>query len=227
MIIIIEDKIFKKSNVITDKLIPYGFIKKDNKYIYQTNIINNNFMVEIEIINNKVSGKIIDLSFNEEYTNFRINDLTGDFVSKIRTEYENILLDIRHNCFIENYFISNQSNRITNIIIEKYNTYPEFLWEKTPDCGIFRNKLNQKWYGIIMNIPKNKLDKKSTEENVEIINLKVSEDKISNLIKLEGYYRAYHMNKKNWITIILNDTLKDEEILSYIEESYNLINSSK
>ena len=29
------------------------------------------------------------------------------------------------------------------------------------------------------------------------------------------------MNKKNWLTIILDDTIPDTEILKYLEESYN------
>jgi predicted DNA-binding protein (MmcQ/YjbR family) len=31
------------------------------------------------------------------------------------------------------------------------------------------------------------------------------------------------MNKSDWISIILNDTLKDEEITLLIDESYKLI----
>ena len=54
------------------------------------------------------------------------------------------------------------------------------------------------------------------------INLKLNEDTITNLLNKKGYYKAYHMNKKKWITIILDDTVKDEEIIFYIQESYNL-----
>lgn len=31
------------------------------------------------------------------------------------------------------------------------------------------------------------------------------------------------MNKESWITILLDDTIKDEEIMAYIEESYKFI----
>ena len=40
------------------------------------------------------------------------------------------------------YFSSIQANRLTEWIIKKYNDYPEFLWDKSPGCGIFRNKNN-------------------------------------------------------------------------------------
>ena len=50
----------------------------------------------------------------------------------------------------------------------------------------------------------------------------VSKDEIGNLLKKDGIYPAYHMNKRNWISILLNDTLKDTEIMNRIEESYKL-----
>ena len=37
-----------------------------------------------------------------------------------------------------------------------------------------------------------------------------------------GYYPAYHMNKKNWISIILDDNLSDEDIIDLISKSYNM-----
>ena len=46
-------------------------------------------------------------------------------------------------------------------------------------------------------------------------------------LKKEGFYKAYHMNKKSWISIILNDTLNNKEIYELIDESYNLINDKK
>ena len=35
------------------------------------------------------------------------------------------------------------------------------------------------------------------------------------------------MNKKKWITIILDNTIEDEEIIAYIKESYNLTCNKK
>lgn len=47
--------------------------------------------------------------------------------------------------------------------------------------------------------------------------------KIPDLLKKKGFYPAYHMNKKNWVTIILDDTLSDTEIMQYVKTSYRLI----
>ena len=148
--------------------------------------------------------------------------MTGEFVNKVREAYKSILKDIRNNCYDTKYFISNQANRITSYIDKKYGDRPEFLWNKFPRYGVFRNKYNSKWYAIIMNINLSKLDNGTGE--VEIINLKLDENKVIKLLKQKGYYKAYHMNKKDWISILLNDTLTDNEIIELINESYNLIN---
>ncbi|MBP3799889.1 MAG: MmcQ/YjbR family DNA-binding protein, partial [Bacilli bacterium] len=43
------------------------------------------------------------------------------------------------------------------------------------------------------------------------------------LLKKKGYYEAYHMNKKSWITIILDDTVSDNDIKKLIDNSYSII----
>ncbi|MBQ6494722.1 MAG: MmcQ/YjbR family DNA-binding protein [Bacilli bacterium] len=221
----IENNIFKRCHIDYSMLLKYGFIKDGGKYIYTKNIMNNKFKVIIEINNkDKIKGKIIDIELNEEYNNYRINNYIGEFASKIKEEYTELLIDIKNNCFIEDYFIYNQSNRITKYIIDKYNNKPEFLWEKFPNCGVFRNKNNNKWYGIIMNIDKSKLDKSNGE--IEIINIKLPRDIINYLLKKEGYYKAYHMNKLDWISILLDDTLQDKEIIDLIDKSYNIVNNN-
>lgn len=217
----IENEIFKKSIIIYDKLIPYGFKKNDGKYTISKSILNNSFRVCVEISDTVdiVKGNIYDLSFGEEYVNYRMENQTGEFVNKVREEFKKILIDIRNNCTITNYFNTNQANRITNLIIKKYNDIPQFVWDKFPGYGIFRNP-NSKWYGLIMNINKNKID--NGNEEVEILNIKLDEREIKYLLSRKGFYKAYHMNKDNWITIILDDMIEDEEIMNYIEKSRKL-----
>ena len=215
----IENEIFKRLDINFKKLEDYGFIKEDNIYKY-SKVFMDNLRADIEVDKNgKVSGKVYDLSIADEYTNFRIESQIGEFVSKVREEYKKVLKNIADSCFENLYFITDQANRITNLIIETYNDKPEFAWEKFPGYGIFRNPNNEKWYGLIMNIDKSKIDKKGSGE-IEVINVKLDEEKIPNLLTKKGFYPSYHMNKKNWITIILDDTLTDEEIMEYIKESH-------
>ena len=221
----IEKDIFNRAVVNLKKLLEYGFKKNEKKYIYEKKFLNNDFKAIIIIDNmGNVSGKVIDLQVNEEYAGIRI-EMTGEFVSKVRESYIDILKDIRDKCFDIKYFIFNQTNRISDFIKKKYGSNPEFLWKKFPHYAVYRNKNNNKWFGIIMNLDKSKLDNKTGE--IEIINLKLDEEKVNYLLKKTGFYKAYHMNKNDWISVILDDTLKDDEIISLIEESYNIINDSE
>jgi predicted DNA-binding protein (MmcQ/YjbR family) len=38
---------------------------------------------------------------------------------------------------------------------------------------------------------------------------------------------GYHMNKKHWNTVMLDGTIPDKEILSWIDHSYNLVSGKK
>ena len=216
-----EDEIFKRTYANFTKIKDYGFKKSGCNYIYEKLIINNEFKAIVNINNDGlVTGKVMDLQVDEEYLGLR-TEMTGEFVNKIREAYKNLLIDIRNKCFETNYFVLNQANRINHYIKNKYNNNPEFLWDKFPGYAVYRNEKNNKWYGIIMNIDLSKLDNGKGE--TEIINVKLDKEKIPSLLKQKGYYKAYHMNKKDWISIILNDTLEDEDIISLLDESYNLI----
>lgn len=216
----IEKEIFKRANINFKKLTNFGFLKEGNIYKYSKTFMDDSFRADIVIDKRgEVSGKIYDISIDEEYTNFRVENQNGEFVNKVREEYKCILNEILKNCFDKNYFVTEQANRIAKLIIDMYGDEPEFPWEKYQSDGIFKNPNNGKWYGLIMNLDKSKIDKNSSGE-IEILDLKLDSEIIPKLLSKKGFYPGYHMNKKNWITIILDDTLSDEEIIKYIKESH-------
>lgn len=221
LIMNIEEEIFKKTKSNTKSLLLYGFHKEKENYIYTQKLMNNTMKVEIKAtLNGIVQGKIYDLDTKEEYTNFRVKNIIGDFANAVKEEYQNILKDIALHCFIKEHFIFEQSNRISSKIKEKYHINPEFLWQNFPGYGVFRNKKSNKWFAIIMNLDKSKLQKEKTEV-VEVLNVKLN-DRVKEYIQQEGIYPAYHLSKKNWVSIILDDTLTDDEVMKLIAISYDL-----
>lgn len=110
---------------------------------------------------------------------------------------------------------------ILKYVYDNYNTSPEKPWSKYPNNEILRHASNNKWYGLIMRISKDKIGPFSPEL-VDIINLKCNPDMASVLALQNGIFEAYHMNKKHWITIILDGTVSDEEIYNLIDNSYEL-----
>ena len=89
----IEQDLFKRSTLVPDKLLSFGFVKKDNIYKYSTKIMNDKFRVDIEVNEGSIHGKIYDLSTNDEYTNFRIEDF-GTFSNTVREKYIAVLKNI-------------------------------------------------------------------------------------------------------------------------------------
>lgn len=219
-----EEEVFKKYSVQEETLIPFGFTKEKDCYIYKKDFMN--FQANIYIQKKKVYGRVIDTAFDEEYVNFRIEKQTGEFVAQVRKEYEDILVDIRNHCFEKEDFMYAQSNRISKWIQEMYGISPEFLWaNKNPDHGVFRNARSKKWFGLVMNVDKEKLIPEAQGE-IEILNVKLDEY-VSIVLDKEGIYPAYHQSKKNWVSVILDDTLSDEEILALVQYSYSLSDANK
>lgn len=189
---------------------------------YEKLFLNNTFKAVIKINDNgEVLGTVYDLENDDEFLPLRIENNEGSFAAKVRNEYEKFLTDIRDKYFIKNHFIFPQSNRITQLIMEKYEDYPEFLWEKFDGSGVFRNKESQKWYAGILDVEGSKI-KKGKSGIIEVLDIKLAPEEIQELLLLPDFYPAYHMNKKSWITIILDDSLPDKKIMEFIHKSYLL-----
>ena len=213
-----EEEIFSKKKIDFKRLESYGFKKENDKYTFEKAFLDNQFKAVVTVNKfGKIKGKVIDLNFGDEYTNYRIEEQIGEFVGRVREEYKNILKDIAGNCAFSQYFKYEQANRIANLIYEKYADTPLFPWDD--ENGVFKNTSSEKWYGIIMRINKGKLDKKYDSE-VEVLNVKLDKDEINDLVLKDGYFRAYHMNKTYWITIPLDDTLEDSEIMDKVIKSH-------
>ncbi len=215
-------KIFKNKKINSKKLVQFGFKFDGIVYEYSQKILENQFELFIFIKNeDNIETKLIDCESKELYTLHLFSDAEGTFVGRVREAYENILVDVAKKCCDDTYFIFPQSNRIAEWIKCEYGVLPEFLWEKSPGCGVFRNQTSKKWFGIVMDIDKSKLDK-GQKGLLEVLNIKLDKAEIQQLLLLKGFYPAYHMNKKSWITILLDETLSDEKILGLISKSYEL-----
>lgn len=57
---------------------------------------------------------------------------------------------------------------------------------------------------------------------LDILNLKIRQEDRERLLQTPGVYPSFHMSQKTWISVRLDDTLPDAEILGLIEQSYRL-----
>ncbi|MBO4877143.1 MAG: MmcQ/YjbR family DNA-binding protein [Ruminococcus sp.] len=104
---------------------------------------------------------------------------------------------------------------------EHYGAEPEYLWKRTPDAAVLRRSDNNKWFALIMTVQASKLGIGS-DRRVRILNVKCDPLMGGSLIKKEGYFPGYHMNKQAWISILLDGTVPEEEVISAIDISYTL-----
>ena len=223
----IEQNIFKRAMVDLTKLAGYGFEKSADKWIYRKIFMDGDFEAVVKIDKNgNIFGDVYETDSHDVYFPLRVESMEAGFVGEVRLEYEKILQDIRANCCLINYFVYPQANRLAQKIHEKYGNNPCFPWKKFNDYGVFRNPDNNKWYALIMNLDFAKIDKTRCGET-EVVNLKLTENKILALIKRKGFYPAYHMNKKNWITIILDDSVADDLLFQLLDESHTFTLSER
>lgn len=212
----------KNKKVNTEKLLSFGFEKQNDGYIYMTDLINRQMKMIVTISKDRnLFTQVIDNSSNEEYVLHLVPDAVGSYVGQIRSAHEEVLENIIKNCFEPDVFKSSQALSIITYIRDKYGDELEFLWEKFPDNAIWRRKDNQKWYAALLTVSKKKLGIDSNEI-IEIIDLRIRPEDIDAIVDDKKYFRGYHMNKKHWITICLDDTVSDKEIQRRIDDSYTL-----
>ena len=215
------NSILDNKKIVYDKLLEYGFIKKESNYSYRHKIIDNQFEVIVEFYDNNYSSYVLDLASEEEYILVDVENVTGEYVGRVKQEYEDILNDIISKCFINNSFKSNQSKLVIKYIKDKYNSDLEFLWEKYDNDAVARNKINDKWFLALLTVKKNRFGD-FNDDYVEVIDLRYQKDSIDDLIDNKKVYPGYHMNKNSWITIKLDGSINIEKIYELIDNSYNL-----
>jgi len=107
-----------------------------------------------------------------------------------------------------------------------YQSLPEHLWAKYPNYAVLRHHDNKKWYAVIMNVPGEKLGLEGTEE-VDIMDLKCEPEMIGPLRMTKGILAGYHMNKGNWISVLLDGSVDETMIFHLLDMSFSLTEDKK
>ena len=212
-------EIFKSYQFNQEKARAYGFLESSGVWTYSCQILQGDFYMAVSITPDNVSFQVFDQETGDLYPQVHMESMRGSFVASVREACLEILYQIRKAYFDVQDFICPQTKRIMDQIQEKYGDQLEYLWEKSPDTAVLRHEGNQKWYAVLMRIPWDKLEK-GREGLVEAVNLK--HDQVADLLSKKGIYPAFHMNKRYWLSLALDDSLQDEEVIELIERSWNL-----
>lgn len=114
-----------------------------------------------------------------------------------------------------------QRETLFNYVRKHYQSEPEYLWRNLPGYAVLRHHKGKKWFGIVMNVPGTKLGLQ-TDEEVDVLEVKVRPEYIGSLRKKEGILPGYHMNKEHWVSILLSGPLSPEEIHDLLSDSHEL-----
>ena len=116
---------------------------------------------------------------------------------------------------------------VTAYIKKKYGTSPEYLWKRYPDYAVFRHEDNNKWFALTAGVPGSKLGL-SGDDPIDVINLKIDDLFFRDmLIREEGVFLGYHMNKLHWISVLLDGTVSEQRVYELIETSFLATASAK
>lgn len=214
--------IFTNKKVNPSKLLDFGFEANGAAYVYRTTLSQSGFRLTVRITEQgEISSEIVDPAFDAPYTLHLVESATGSFVGGVRRQYQEILTEIADQCFVLDVFQSAQAKELIAYVRKRYGDDLEFLWKKFPDNAIWRRKDTGKWYGALLKVSKRKLGVAS-DEIVEILDLRMQPQEIEALIDNKTYFPGYHMNKKHWYTILLDNSVPVAQICRRIDGSYLL-----
>lgn len=222
-----EKQIFSKKRVKFDALVDYGFVYENGAYVYNETFMDGDFRAEVRIDGDgNVDGSVFDAFDGEEYLPIKVKNSVGAFVGEVRKAYADILQRIADSCFENERFIYEQTNRIARMIERRYGETPDYPFSTAPTYAVFRYPKNRKWYALVMDIRRHLLTKEevSNPEDspvIEVLNVKVDPAAYDETMKLPAVYPCYHMNRANWISILLDGSLDDEQIMALIDVSRN------
>ncbi len=141
----------------------------------------------------------------------------------------------------------NMRNQLLTYALEHFGSKPEYLFASSPDTCILRHADNRKWYAIFMNVPAknfgvtgeagnangvsgasgvsdtgNAGSASAGDELLSVMNVKVDPDDSPALCMQADIFPGYHMNKKHWISILLDRSVPLPLIEELLEASFEL-----
>ncbi|MBP5168489.1 MAG: MmcQ/YjbR family DNA-binding protein [Oscillospiraceae bacterium] len=102
---------------------------------------------------------------------------------------------------------------------ERFSVEPEYPW--ADENFIFRHQGNRKWFAVAMCVPYQRLGI-CREGSADIVDVKCGPLLMDVYRKQPGILPGYHMNKDNWLTILLDGSAEDELIRELFELSFDL-----
>ena len=108
---------------------------------------------------------------------------------------------------------------------DAFGTVPDYPFEEDFETAVLRHQDTRKWYAIAMRVSRCKFGQ-SSDEVIDVINLKLPTEMFGSFDASQGVYPAYHMNKLHWISVLLPDA-PDDVVQFLISVSFEATKATK
>ena len=119
---------------------------------------------------------------------------------------------------------SKQLRQVVKYIRSQYSVEADYPWNSHDDA-VYRHADNKKWFALTMLVRRDRLGPGAGDPGngdlVYVINLKIDDPVLHDMVVHEaGIIPSYHMNKRHWITVLLDGTVQQEQVEELIDISY-------
>ena len=105
--------------------------------------------------------------------------------------------------------------------LDTYGTEPEYLWQKYPNSFVLRHANNRKWFAVALDVDRRRLGLPG-EGVVYVLDVKCGPILGGSFLGTPGVVPAWHMNKSQWLGVLLDGSAQDELIRQLLDISYDM-----
>ncbi len=103
---------------------------------------------------------------------------------------------------------------------ERFSADPEYPWEGDQASFVLRHGNTGKWFALYMEVKRERLGLEGSGA-ASVLNVKTGPLLQGAFLGTQGIFPAYHMNKTNWVTIVL-ETVDRKTIEELLDISWEL-----
>ena len=105
--------------------------------------------------------------------------------------------------------------------LDTYGAEPEYLWRKYPDSFVLRHANNRKWFAVVLDVDRRKLGL-TGEGVVYVLDVKCGPLLGGSFAGTPGVVPAWHMQKSQWLGVLLDGSAPDEVVRQLLDISYDM-----
>ena len=154
----IEEFVFDRHVPDVRRMLAFGFMEGPDGWRYSRDFMDGEFRAEVLISREmKPGGRVIETDTGEEYVAVHVPSYTGAFVGEVREQYMKVLEEIAEAVCTAMPFSGAQANRLAAQIRDRWGHECDRPFEDKESGAVFRAPGNDRWYALVMRVPRSKL----------------------------------------------------------------------